>query len=257
MMRMRHWHHIQHSVRMMQSSRTRSMSSKSWPFNEKKALGAMVTTLKNQRDYVFTPLSVEERLRQTTGQTLATWTVGPVAASPEEGESGQTLRDRYLEPYLTTQRQYKVRLKMQARGAPVPPIKGVPILLFAGKTTTSFAGCTALVVSSMYALRASVSVVDVRLERKLRHDYAKLTARGQLRNRTRYASATTVTTTAGQTVTTNPPTHTTSGGKRPWSRDDPDHDVQKRQSCRRVISYSHEFSDSGYPRHFTRYWYWP
>ena len=67
----------------------------------------MVTTLKNQRDYVFTPLSVEERLRQKTGQTLATWTIGPVAASPEEMASGQALRDSCLEPYLTTQIQYK------------------------------------------------------------------------------------------------------------------------------------------------------
>ena len=45
-----------------------------------------VTTLKNQRDYVFTPLSVEERLRQTIGQPLATWTIGPGATSPEEVE---------------------------------------------------------------------------------------------------------------------------------------------------------------------------
>ena len=30
----------------------------------------MVTTLRNQRDYVFTPPSVEERLRQTTGRSL-------------------------------------------------------------------------------------------------------------------------------------------------------------------------------------------
>ena len=43
-------------------------------------------------------------------------------------------------------------------------------------------------LSSMYALRASVSVADVRLKRKLQYDYAKLKARGQLRNRTRYAS---------------------------------------------------------------------
>ena len=51
----------------------------------------MVTTLRNQRDYVFTPLSVEERLRQTTGQTLETWTIGPVATSLEKGESVQAL----------------------------------------------------------------------------------------------------------------------------------------------------------------------
>ena len=71
-----------------------------------------VTTLKNHCDYVSTPLSVEERLRQTTGQTLATWTIGPVAAFPEEGASGQALRERYLEPYLTTQSQYKASLEM-------------------------------------------------------------------------------------------------------------------------------------------------
>ena len=82
-------------------------------------------------------------------------------------------------------------------------------------------------LSSMYALRASVSVADVRLERKLRYDYAKLTARGQLRNRTRYASATTVAAGAGQAVTNNPPIDTTSGEKRPRSQDDPGHDAQK------------------------------
>ena len=79
----------------------------------------------------------------------------------------------------------------------------------------------------MYALRASVNVADVRLERKLRYGYAKLNARGQLRNRTRYASATTVAASAGPTVTDNTPVDTTNGGKRPQSRDDTGHDVQK------------------------------
>uniref|UniRef100_M4BAE5 Uncharacterized protein n=1 Tax=Hyaloperonospora arabidopsidis (strain Emoy2) TaxID=559515 RepID=M4BAE5_HYAAE len=183
----------------------------------------MVTTLRNQRDYVFTPSSVEEHLRQTTGQSLATWTIGPVAASAEEGASGQALRERYLEPSLTTQSQYKARLMLQARGAPVPPIKGVPILLSAGETKEEEDNKFIRWVhrtrrlSSMYALRASVSVADVCLERKLRYDYAKLKARGQLRNRTRYDSANTVDASAGQTVTNNPPIDTTSGGKRPWS----------------------------------------
>ena len=79
----------------------------------------------------------------------------------------------------------------------------------------------------MYALRDSVRLADVRLERKLQYDYATLKTKGQLQNRTRYASATTVAASAVQTVTTNPPTHTTSGEKRPRSRDDPGHDVRK------------------------------
>uniref|UniRef100_M4BK35 Uncharacterized protein n=1 Tax=Hyaloperonospora arabidopsidis (strain Emoy2) TaxID=559515 RepID=M4BK35_HYAAE len=193
----------------------------------------MVTTFKNQRDYVFTPLSVEERLRETTGQTLATWTIGPGATSPERVASGEPLRERYLEPYLTTQSQYKARLEMKARGARVRPIEGIPIRLFAGETTEEEDDAFVRWVhrtrrlSSMYALRASANVAEVRLKRKLQYDYAKLKARGQLRYRTRYASATTVATSAGQTVTTNQPTDTTSGGKWPRSRDDPGHDVQK------------------------------
>ena len=58
----------------------------------------MFTSLENQRDYVFTPLSVEELLHQTTGQTLATWTIGPGATFSEEVASGQALREMYLEP---------------------------------------------------------------------------------------------------------------------------------------------------------------
>ena len=79
---------------------------------------------------------------------------------------------------------------MQECGAPVPPIKGVPILLSAGETKdeedNEFIRWVHRTrrLSSMYALRVSVSVADVRLRRKLRYDYTKLKARGQLRNRT-------------------------------------------------------------------------
>uniref|UniRef100_A0AAV1UEQ8 Uncharacterized protein n=1 Tax=Peronospora matthiolae TaxID=2874970 RepID=A0AAV1UEQ8_9STRA len=122
---------------------------------------------------------------------------------------------------------------MQARGAPVPLIKGIPILLLAGETVSeeddAFVHWVHYVrrLINIFALKASAHAADVRLERKLRYNYAKLNTRDHLRKRTRYASATKVAASAGQSVANNPPTRTTSGGERTRARFDHGHDTQK------------------------------
>ena len=68
---------------------------------------------------------------------------------------------------------------------------------------------------------------DVRLERNLRYEYAKLKARCQLRTRTRYASATPVVTGPDPMARSNPLPPTTIGGKRFRSIEDPCHDIRK------------------------------
>ena len=130
----------------------------------------------------------------------------------------------------------------------MPTLKGVPILLSAGedeiKENNAFVRWVHRVrrPSSMYALRASASVADVRLERKLRYDYAKSKARGLLRatQNPRYAPALKHTSAAAPSRAASPrqalamdssiPTIT--GGKRQRSQGDPDHDVRRRQRRR-------------------------
>ena len=93
-----------------------------------------MTRLKDHRQYRFKPPTVEERLKEASGHSLSGWTIGPEAISPEDVATRTALRQRYLEPHITTQSQYLARLNRQVRGAPVPPMKGVPILLFPGET---------------------------------------------------------------------------------------------------------------------------
>ena len=94
----------------------------------------LAATLEGHRGNLFTPLDLKERIRQTTGHSLATWAIGAEPSSSDEVASRQVLCERYLEPFVTTQSQYKLRLDEQSRGAPVPPIKGISILLFAGES---------------------------------------------------------------------------------------------------------------------------
>ena len=82
---------------------------------------------------MFTTPDVEQRLRQTEGHSLSTWAIGPKATSPEDIAFRKVLNERYLEPFLTTQGQYKAHLESLPRGISVQPIKGVPILLFSGE----------------------------------------------------------------------------------------------------------------------------
>ncbi|CAI5702380.1 unnamed protein product [Peronospora effusa] len=202
-----------------------------------------MTRLQDHRQYRFKPPTVEERLKEASGHSLSGWTIGPEAISPEDVATRTALRQRYLEPHITTQSQYLARLNRQMRGAPVPPMKGVPILLFAGETEgdedTAFSRWAhyARRLSSMWALRASADVADIRLERKMRYDYAKLKARGKLKSqRTHYApaaqqpnvSATPVTASPRQAEAVNPPTPTITGEKRQRQQADPAHDAQKR-----------------------------
>ena len=67
-------------------------------------------------------------------------------------------------------------------------MKGIPVLLFAGEAEDDddsvFVHWSHYVqrLTSMWALRASASVEDVRLESKMRFGYAKLKTRGRLRD---------------------------------------------------------------------------
>ena len=92
--------------------------------------------------------------------------------------------------------EYQLKITEQARGASVPTQRTIPVVFNPGEskadddsTFTRWAH-RARRLPSMNALRSSVSKADVRLERKLRYEFAKLKAKGQLRSlyRNQYAN---------------------------------------------------------------------
>ena len=139
-------------------------------------------------------------------------------------------RERYLTPEATTTSEYQIKLTEQARDASVPTQRTVPVVLYPGEsgaeddsTLTRWAH-RARRLPSMSALRSSASKADVRLERKLRYEFAKLKAEGQPRSlyRTQYAkpaagpttTVSTVQTVAGHSVLVSEPyTPTSIDGK--------------------------------------------
>ena len=83
-----------------------------------------------RRDYILTPLSVEQRLREDAGQSLACWVTGPEARSVSEVAARQALRERYLTPQVMPLDDYRQRLEGQARGASIPSMRTIPIILY-------------------------------------------------------------------------------------------------------------------------------
>lgn len=114
--------------------------------------------LRLHSEYRFTPSIVEERLRQTTGHSLATWIVGPYATEPKEIAKRKTLEEKHLMPVVTTHSEYKARLAMQARGASVPSTSGIPIIISSGETMEEDDDLIVIWVQKSRCLRSVVAL---------------------------------------------------------------------------------------------------
>ncbi|GMF47765.1 unnamed protein product [Phytophthora fragariaefolia] len=138
------------------------------------------------RDYGFQPRDPAETARQAASQLLNTYVIGPAARTPEELVQRSALRERFLTPQVTSLSEYRERLRVQGQRGSVPPMRTYPVALQPGEDSTEYAPRFELWVeksrrlSSMEALRASLSEVDARLERRPRFDYAKLRSKRRL-----------------------------------------------------------------------------
>ena len=201
-------------------------------------------TQRARQDYVFTPLSVEERLREVSRQTLASWVTGPEAKTASEIAARQALRERYLTTQVVPLDEYRQRLDRQAHGASIPSMRTVPIVLYPGEdeneNDTFFTTWLHRVrkLRSVFALRESGDLADIRLERKLYYEFSKLKAKVRLRSvyRSQYAGtpqarAYAATSAAGPShnMASDPITPTPSSVKRSASPTDLAADAQKRQ----------------------------
>jgi hypothetical protein len=142
--------------------------------------------LSSHRDYRFRARDPAEVVKEAMGQrTLRTWISGPAATAACELEARAALRERLLTPQETTPAEYGTRLADQARRASVPNMRTYPVVLHPGETAQEDDVLFRKWVErsrqlpSLDALRASFSEVDVRLERRLLFEYAKVKAKRQ------------------------------------------------------------------------------
>ena len=80
---------------------------------------AEIAKVKAHSEYRFTPLSVDERLKEVAGRSLTIWICGPLARTTEEIADRDALHQRYLSQKVFTREQYLAHLRDQARGASV------------------------------------------------------------------------------------------------------------------------------------------
>ena len=207
---------------------------------------AEIAKAKVHSEYRFTPLSVEERLKEVAGRSLTIWLCGTLARTPEEIAERDALNQRYLSQKVITREQYLARLRDQARGASVTSMREIPIVLFPNETSRenehAFEKWVHRVrrLHNIDRLRASKDPGDVRLERKIRFDFAKLKAKGQLRSAfmpdnegvpiERVSTSVARTTMdRGYTRAADPYMPTSMSGKRRLTQVDPELGAQKRQ----------------------------
>ena len=147
---------------------------------------------------------------------------------------------------MFTVSDYLDRLTEQARGASVSTLNAVPVVLLHNERESDEDMAFVRWVHrtrrlpSITALRASFSKADVRLERKLRYEFATLRAEGRLRSAYPRRHADPIhNTSTGVTITPttvgschplahDPITSTPIGGKRPGSDVDPKQAAHKR-----------------------------
>ena len=112
---------------------------------------------------------------------------GPGAKTPDELAIRRSLRERFLTPQEFSVGDYRKRLKGQARGDSVPSMRSIPVVLapreYASENDMLFRSWVHRTrrLRNLDKLQVSFREKDVRVERRLRFDFAKRKASGKVR----------------------------------------------------------------------------